>query len=363
MMLAPAAKTFVWFVALCICLEMGARFFYPLSSAHQDAPAKRNETTLRNWPEYIAGSADHDQLMVYISNSQAVGIEYADSRQIYPSLMRDSLRHSTPKLRLENWALTGMNAEQIELFTLQAVERNARYMVIAVSLINFDNKRNYRFGRDRSDLSLLVGKASFWLALHQTFIGSFIDWDERLSNTVSLYSRAGRLRSVFLDHLAAKVERRWHQVLFGHLRSRSALKRIDEQTAAQVPDQNAEIRKVTNPMSAENWEKSFRSGKLPRLKAVYTHLRARLNEHDIKLLWIWVPVGANKYNQGAIEGQKPIIGDFCAQVIEDGWGCEDLTEALPASGFLPSTFSSHLNLQGHQLQAELITPILRRAIH
>ena len=116
-------------------------------------------------------------------------------------------------------------------------------------------------------------------------------------------------------------------------------------------------------MSAENWGKSFRNSKLPRLDAVYTQLRKRLFDSQIDLLWIWVPAGANQYNQAAIEGQQSIVADFCNQVINDGWACEDLTQALPASNFLPSTFSSHLNLQGHQNQAALITPIIRRVIH
>lgn len=363
MSLPPAARTFVWFVALCICLESAARYFYPRLLPNHGAPAQRNETTLRNWPEYVAGSREHDELMIYISNSQAVGIEFADSNVIYPSLMRESLQQREPKLRLENWALSGLHAEQIELFTLQAVKRNARYMVLAVSLINFDSKRNYRFGKDRTDLSLLVGDSSFWGELNGTFIGSFIDWDEKLSSAVTFYLRSGRLRNYLLDQLAENIRRPWHQVLFGHLRSRSALQTIDEQVSTRGLNQKAKIRKLTNPMSAENWGKSLMTNKLPRLNAVYAHLYPRLIENGIELIWIWVPAGANKHNQGAIEGQKEIIRDFCVQLVEEGWACEDLTEALPVSSFLPSTFSSHLNLQGHLLQAELITPIILRAVH
>ncbi len=358
-----AARPFIWLVIMIIGLEVFARYFFPLPLANEGVPADRNEYLLRSWPEYVSGSDHYEALMVYISNSQAVGSEYANSELIYPSLMRTSLRKSVPALRLENWAVSGMNAEQLELLTLQAVERKAKYMVVAVSLINFDNKLNYRFGKDRTDMSLMAGYLPFWTQLSDTFIGAYIDWDSKLSHAVELYSRVGRLRVRLLDELAARYERRWHRVLFGHQRIRSALRTIKEQASGHPPDQNAKIRKISNSKNVEHWEKSLRNNNLPRLNVLYAPLRQRLLDNEIELIWIWVPAGSNQYNQGAIEGQKSIVDKFCRQVVADGWSCYNLTEALPASDFLPSTFSSHLNRQGHQNQAALITPILQRAVH
>ncbi|MEE9447918.1 MAG: hypothetical protein V3V09_08140 [Arenicellales bacterium] len=356
----PRANAFFWFLLFCGLLEIGARVFLtPEGMVSLD----RNETQLRNWPEYLAGNEDHNNLMVYLSNSQAVGLEIKDSSSIYPSLLRDKLRLEHPDLWLENWSVSGLSAEHIELLTIKAAQRNAKTLVLAVSMINFDSLRNYQFTSDVTDIQLLVGIPSAWHALTNTFMGSYLSWEDKLSRLFLMISHAARGKIVALDLLAEMMPSKWHRTAFGQIRNQDALKTIRQMAPDEIDMAQENVQKLTNPMSASMWKKSFQLSNAPRLQAVYEHLRVRLIDHGIKLVWIWTPVGRNEDNLAAVQGQQDIIDAHCQRVIEDGWACEDLSQALDASFFIPSIFSSHLTPQGHQAEAALIYPILNNALH
>ncbi len=325
----------------------------------------RNETQKRNWPEYLTDSVrnNKEDLLVYISNSQAVGTEIRDSSAIYPSFVRSKMAQSNPNVRMENWSVSGLTAEHIELLVLQAQQRNAKYLVLAVSMLNFDSLRNYRFNTDSTDINLLVGKPSFWLALTDTFIGQYVDWDAKISRLFHLYSQAFRAKIYAFDLAAEKIERKWHQPLFGHVRTRDALKSIKQLAPESAAEIEVEAFRLTNRMTTSMWRKSFQISNEPRLKAVYSKLRTRLKKSGIKLVWIWVPVGRNADNLEAVSGQQEIVDTHCQGVRLDGWICEDLSQALEQSLFIPSIFSSHLTLEGHRALARIISPILQRAIY
>lgn len=347
---------FVYFAAILFIVEIAARALYSPDESLA-AHNLRNTTPLRGWPEYTQRQGDTGEVIL-IGNSQALGQEFGDVESIYTSRLDTEL--GKEGIGFRNWSVSGLRTDQMEFMVMQAIQHKPHTLVFVAGPTNQSHYQKYLFTSDLTDLHLTVGDASIWPQLKQNFFARDLEIKDVLLRSWKLNTRIGRSRERLYDELAPLIDNHHHRHIFGHKRSKLALFSIDEREddSPTIP-----VRPLQNKMSAERWAEQFRQQRLPTFEQFYQHLSQRLDDHNIGLLWVWMPFALREDTDTLLAGMQQFYREACAIVTADGNTCIDLSESLSAAHFLSPDISSHLNRKGHRAFGEILAPIIKDAIH
>lgn len=329
----------------------------------------RNPLPLRGWPEFLrAGPESLDSTnLAIISNSQGVGKEVGSAERTYPALLEKSFRDAGRNINIENWSLSGLRTDQIELLSMVAAERQFDLLMIITEIKSLDISGSTRLGANSDDLDLVAGTSALWPGIFSSQVLLEIKWDDLLLRNMTLSSNIVRLRPYLLDLLAQEIPSAGHLLLFGHRRSQRALESINLEIMA--PANKTVISIAREPIKsaitvpAAIWEKQFRRNRLPTFHALFPGLYHRLSHSRTKLLWIWMPVFPGDNTADLREGAAPVYSIMCDEITAAGARCLDLTNSLPADAYATLSASSHFNLPGQQAMSHLLYPVIERALH
>lgn len=358
-------SAFFWFLLFVGLVEATAFLASPYRDHPQAASVNRNPTPLRAWPEYLSGNtAPGKDLVVLIGTSQGIGLEFSDDRRIFFSRLKRNMVRERPGVALENWSVAGLRSDQLEMLSLQAVERRASLVVFLVSLGNIDEDWRFRLDIDAADIDLLAGDPALWHMLPGTAVFDQVHYHDVLYRALLKNSHTGRSRIAVLDTVAEYLPVAQHRAAFGAARPRNARLTVAERLEtrdggirfnSQFPDA------LNRP--AGYYEKQYRRRRLPVFDAVYAGLRERFREAGIDMLWIWTPLAARGFEDTLLAGARPIQRDICRRIEADGWRCLDMTRVLPLDHFITGDMASHLNDKGHEALARKLTPAVVDAVH
>lgn len=329
----------------------------------------RNPLPLRGWPEFLrAGPESLDSTnLAIISNSQGVGKEVGSAERTYPALLEQIFRDAGLKINIENWSLSGLRTDQIELLSMIAAQRQIDLLVIVTEIKSLDIYGSTRLGANSDDLDLVAGESSLWPEILSSQVLNEIRWDDLLLRNITLKCNIVRLRPYLLDLLAQEVPPANHSLVFGHRRSQRALESINHAVAnpakSQVSSVVREAGKSAITVPATTWEKQFRRNRLPTFQALFPSLQHRLTGSKKKLLWIWMPIYPGDNTADLRKGAAPVYSIMCDEITAAGASCLDLTDSLPADAYATLSASSHFNLQGQQAMTNLLYPVIERALH
>lgn len=360
---------FFWFLAFLLLAELGAAIVNPYREIPAASEVARNPLPLRGWPEFLRTgpeSLDSTNLAI-ISNSQGVSKEVNSAESTYPALLEQNFRQAGHNINIENWSLSGLRTDQIELLSMVAAQRQLDLLIIITEIKSLDIAGSTRLGANSDDLDLVAGRIALWPEILNSQVLHEIKWDDLLLREITLGSDIVRLRPYLLDLLAAAIPSADHPLFFGHRRSQRALESINLAVANPAESQvNSVLRnpgKSAITVPAATWEKQFRRNRLPTFHALFPGLSHRLTNSKTKLLWIWMPVYPGANTADLRQGAAPVYSIICGEITVAGATCLDLTDSLPAEAYATLSASSHLNIQGQQAMSLLLYPVIERALH
>jgi len=355
---------FFWFLALLLCGEVVASIYAPYRHLPTASETARNPLPLRGWPEHLRpGDGVRAANVAIVSNSQGVGMEVADPQDLYPHHLEQAFKATGHDVNIENWSVSGLRSDQIELLSMVAAERAMDLLVIVTEIKSLDVTGSTRLGANSDDLDLVAGHARFWPAILSSRLLGETRWDELLHRFLAVNSGIVRLRHYALDLLAAILPLEDHVLVFGHRRSRYALDPVASRPVTPGSDLPREegVSYITVP--AGTWETQFRRNRVPTFDKLFPQLDERLRESGTKLVWTWMPIYPGASTADMRAGAEPVYRDLCTRMSRAGVRCLDLTDALPATAFVTASASSHLNRTGHRTMADLLLPTIDDALH
>ncbi len=353
-----------WCVLFLGLAELVARLASPYGEARPAADSPRNAWNRRGWPEYTrAPATPADPLVVLLGNSQALGLELHDPEACYPARLDTRLRERHPGGRLENWASVGLRATELEVLSLQAVDRGADLLVVALSYKNFDGPGAVVLDYGGADIDLLAGRPGLWRPLLETTLtGERTSLDDLFVRAIQLGSGLGRMRRPLLDAAARNLELPHHRMVFGHPTAR--------QFPAGWAEDGGPLPSIQ--VAREAWRRGRgRQAILRRLetvsadhlaaplnacRAVIDRLVARAEAAGLPLLWVWVPMDTG----GLPESMANLVETFHARASfvlrEHGVPVVDLAGLVPTEEYVSLT---HFDGDGHaRMTRELLPAIL-----
>ncbi len=350
--------SFAWALLFLASIELLLRFWIAWPNEDLSTPSYRNDFPYRGWPEYVSQREGQKDLIL-IGNSQGVGAEFPRVEDIYAHKLYHTLKAADPQIRLHNWSQLGVLTHQLAILTDRALRPPPRAILMLVSLANFNPHSTDLLGRDATDIPLILGADRM---LGGAGIPGLLETrlDARLTYSFQNFSDIGRSRTAFQDMLAEKLPVRHHRLVFGGRHIRSA--RIPLHQRPKRSDTRIQ-RPLQVPMDHERWETQFRQKQLPEALGFYRWLHARLTPLNTRLVWVWMPHGNRANETAALSAMRSIKQEFCQRLIADGHQCEDLDGKLPMAAFLNQDVASHLSRTGHDLMAEMLTPIIINGLH
>lgn len=366
-MSVKALSPFLWLAALWLGTEALVSQLSPYTAQAPAREATRITYDTRGWPEYIRGDKQSgERLVVLISNSQGLAEEFADSDLLYTQRMRDLARHAGLALNIENWAISGIRTDQIELLSMQAARRGADLVLLVLAPTNIDRLSDRRFGFHAADLHLMVGHPAIWPLLRDAAFIDAITYDDILLRSVFLASPVVRSRDRVLDRIAARLDSATQRLSFGHVRSRQAATPLAERPGAMLQDEEpAQTAPATRrPLGTrEPWERQFMDERLPVFRAFFPPLHQRLTDAGARLVWIWMPTTGSRFRESLWAAADPFHERICTEIREHGATCIDATGVLPPDHFLHDDPISHLNSQGHAAMADYLLAVILDVLH
>ncbi len=359
-----ARTTLVLFLVLLLLAEIIVANLNPYRRYSTASETPRNPLPLRGWPEYLReGAGTSDVNVAIISNSQGVGLELADPAGVYSHLLEQRLVGRGRDINVENWSVSGLRSDQVELLSMTAAHRQLDLLVIVTEIKSIDIAGTTRLGANADDLDLVAGNPVYWPMIRNSPLLQDTDWDDLLRRFFTLNSAIVRLRPYAMDRLAAVLPPALHHSVFGHRRSRYAL----SPTAGPQTNRGSDTPRDTGTsvvgIPAGDWERQFRRNRVPTFEMLFRSIHPRLRDADTALLWIWMPIYPGEVTSALRRGGRPVYRDLCAKMSSAGVQCVDMTESLPAASFVTASASSHLNPAGHQAMAELLLPLIEDAIY
>ena len=329
----------------------------------------RNPLPLRGWPEFLRAGSDSEGStnLAIISNSQGVGKEIGSAESTYPALLEQNFREAGRNINIENWSLSGLRTDQIELLSMVAAQRQIDLLIIVTGIKSLDIAGSTRLGANSDDLDLVAGNTSLWPEILSSQVLHGTKWDDLLLREITLGSDIVRLRPYLLDLLAAAIPPADHPLVFGRRRSQRALESINLEAAKPTKSQGSSV--VREPgksaitVPAATWYKQFRRNRVPTFHALFPGLSHRLTNSKTKLVWIWMPVYPGANTADLRQGAAPVYSIICDEITVAGVTCLDLTNSLPADAYATLSASSHFNMQGQQAMTNLLYPVIDRALH
>lgn len=349
-------STFTFLIIALVLVEVGLRLMATRDEKMSDHQL-RNSTLLRGWPEYTSRS-NSDNGVILIGNSQAIGQEFHDTDKIYASAINTRLNDLG--FTFQNWSISGLRIDQMEMLILKAIQQKPRLIVFSLAASNINNHKLYEYTRDITDLHLTLSEPSNLSELPNNFFFDTFHIKDWLIGFFQRYSAIGRSRIDLFDSVAEGSHSKKHKFLFGHKRSQRALINVDR---IEISARKRNIRPLQAPMTADIWERQFESQRLPTFEAFYKHLEKRLEKHDIKLLWVWMPFAEREDTKPLLAGMQRFYKRVCNTIQLSQHDCYDLSGSVNNDYFLSADVSSHLTEQGHKEYAAKLMPIIENAVH
>ncbi len=366
---ATRARTaFVLFLALLLSAEFVASRLSPYRLHPTASEAPRNPLPLRGWPEYLKrGPSTSDTNIAIVSNSQGVGLELTDPENLYTQILERALVDRGRHTNVENWSISGLRSDQIELLSMTAARREIDLLVVVTEIKSIDIAGSTRLGANADDLDLIAGNPAYWPMILNSPLLHDTDWDKLLQRFFVLNSAIVRLRPYALDRFATLLPLDLHNTVFGHRRSRLALNPAGPRQVTPASlitgDTSAGVNAGVAGVSAETWERQFRRYREPTFEKLFQSIHPRLRAAGTTLVWVWMPIYPGNVTSDLRIAARPVYGDLCAIMHEQKVRCVDLTESLPATSFFTASTSSHLNADGHLALSELLLPLIDDALH
>ncbi|MHC4844644.1 MAG: hypothetical protein ACYTCU_00630 [Planctomycetota bacterium] len=355
---------FTWFVLLLLALEWLAWDLVPYRTDPTAAEVARLERKRRGWPEYVAGPSERERpLVVIISNSQGYGREMHDPADTWAGHLRESLARRDPPIDIENWSSAGLRTGEIELLSMQAVERRADLVLYMVAHRNVDLRGYVTLKTVGSDIPLLAGRPSLWGLIDDSEVGRRANWDDLLTRGFLLNSQFGRARVPVLDWWAKDLTREQEEIVLGHVRA-----------SEREPFENKDALSLTDEEMRELWRARARDAVLERVARLHTGefesrletlrrmhppLQRRHDASDIPYLWIWVPTDVWQLPPEDLAAAQAFRAAGSEIIAASGGRTQEWSERVPSDQFLSL---NHFTRRGHATMAELVEELIVDAL-
>lgn len=348
---------FVWFVCLVMVMNLVAWWILPYRKQPPAVEVYRNPLLMRGYPEYVRG--DHPwgkKLVVIISNSQAVGKEIPAGK-IYFALLRKELEKRGVPVQIENWSSGGIRTTDIELLTIQALERKVDLLIFVLGSSNFDMPSKLKLDYSSLDISLLAGKPSLWPYLKETTFWKNTTYHDILKRFFMLHSSLLRARIPVTDIMARITPKVWHKYFFGTVRKTRKAERLDDPrsvTEWKEPKKEEYIvkRKKYKGLSLG---KDQLIQRLETFRLFYQLFEKRLKTRKVRVVWIWMPYAVEVFPKRALQTVRLFNQRASTMIAESGVRCVDFTDSIPTDDYMTL---SHFDESGHKKFAKQMVQIL-----
>lgn len=322
-------------------------------SLDKNEPYARHVTPFKGWPEYVnkvSGNRD----VILLSNSQALGGEYKDSKLIYAAQLQQDFKNVDDSLQLYNRAKSDLNAFELELLSAHSLAQSPELLIINVSLKNFDPIINAKRQIDQTDISLLLFNKDVFTSGIQAFSQLGMPLHALIKPVITKLSYLYRTRHDLLRFLSQNQRLDIPRLLMGNYRRQNDLRSIDIRETSLFPAQESfpELKDI------KALRMYYEKNNQLNLNQFYSRLQQHLSERKTQLLWVWMPLVENEKTNAFIESTTAIQTTFCDRLIMQGHQCVDLSLSLDNSHFYNTHSASHLNKQGHQVFAKKLKPLV-----
>jgi len=355
-----ARSAFFWFTLFVAASELLAWWSLPYRLVPKADVAIRNPLSHRAWPEYLDAEHDARPLVVLISNSQGVGGEIPDDDKIYAAALRAHVARSG--YRFENWSARGLRTTELEILTLEAVERGARHVIVVVAANNFDPPERVDLRYPLSDIPLLAGAPSLWPELGGALFMKRTEASDLAWAFVALRSNLARSRLAVIDLLASRLPLALHRFAFGRqVRPGERLDSMNDPAisvylpAVDLAQGELAERRASRSADPESWKIIRPAERFTTFAAIFPGLAARFSTRGIRMSWIWQPIAPDTGTAESRSTLDRFVRDATAIIEQSGVRCEDMTDALGPGSYVTQ---GHFNEEGHREFARLLTPII-----
>jgi len=361
---AVARSPFTWFVLLLLALEWLAWDLVPYHNDPTAAEVVRLERKRRGWPEYVAGTRERERpLVVIISNSQAYGREMSDANETWAGHLRASLARHDPPIDIENWSSAGLHTGEIELLSMQAVERRADLVLYMLAHRNVDLTGYVTLNTVGTDIPLLAGRPSLWGPLRDSEVGRRADWDDLLARAILLNLQFGRARVPVLDWWAKSLTKEQEEMVLGHVRAQE-----------REPFDRDEIDTLTDDQLRQAWAKRGKAAVLERVARLHTGefesrletlrrrhppLHRRHDANGVPYLWIWVPTDVWQLPPEDLAAAQAFRARGSEIIAASGGRTQEWSERMPSDQYISL---NHFTRRGHATMAQLVEDAILDAL-
>ena len=356
-----ARNPFFWFAAFLLLAELASYSMLPYRNHPTAAQVPRNPTKHRGWPEYLDVTGDSRKLVVLISNSQAMGAELENSSEIYFALARGRIQNDS--VAMENWSSGGVRTTEVELLALEAMERNADLVVMALAINNFDERQKLNLDFPFSDIPLFAGHPAIWSNMPGCLFMENTKLEDILSRIVTFHSSFARSRMVVSDAVASRTPMKMHRWALGReVRPGNRLDALkDPDVSIYYPDRDLVEEELRSRREARSKRKRHldRNQSLRRLETFqrfYAPLRAKLKKTRTKLVWIWTPQKPGMYTHAGYASEREFLDTATETIRNSGVNCHDLIDFVEQKYFVTP---GHFNRRGHEIFAQKVVEIVR----
>lgn len=356
---------FTWFVLLLLGLEWLAAANVPYHTEPTAAEAVRLAREWHGWPEYVTGSRERDgPLVVIISNSQGHGTEFRDVGDTFAGRLRESLAQHDPPISIENWSCSGLRTAELELLSMQAVQRRADLVLYLLSHRNIDLDGEVELNMVSSDISLLAGRWQLWGPMGDSLVGPTVGWEDRLVSAIQFHAQFARARTLVLDWWAQRLDKREERLVLGHVRR---LERPAPVDVAAPPRSAEEIRQAW--IDRGERDTAFRriarlktnqaDRRLATLRKLLPPLQRRHDAADVPYLWIWMPTDVEELPPEDLAAAQSFRARGSEIIAANGGRSLEWSEAVPGNQFITL---NHFTLEGHASMARLVEEAILDAL-
>jgi hypothetical protein len=355
---------FTWFALLLFALEWLAWDLVPYRDDPTAAEVVRLERKRRGWPEFVAGTTERERpLVVIISNSQGFGREMPDADETWAGHLRASLAAHDPPIDIENWSSAGLHTGELELLSMQAVERRADLVLYMLSHRNLDLRGYVTLNSVGTDITLLAGRPSLWPAIGDSVVGARANWDDLLTRAILLHVQFARARMPVMDWWAKRLTRDQQELVLGHVRGQE-----------REPFRRDEIESLTDEVLRRLWAERGRDAVLERVARLHTNefhrriatleqlhpsLQRRHDESGVPYVWVWVPTDVWQLPPEDLAAAQRFRARGSEVIAASGGRAEEWSERVPTDQFISL---NHFTRRGHATMARLVEELILDAL-
>lgn len=316
------------------------------------------------WPEYLEGDGEeYENLGVLISNSQGASYELDDDNLIYFKYLKDSLQSIIPDLKMVNWSVPGIRTVDVELLTLQAINRGADFIIYVLGPGNFDAVEDINLDFSSTDVNLLAGKPGFWPLEKHTIYGQNTDLDDRFKRFISLHSALARSRETVYEYAKLDVPLDDHLFLFGNYYRmdidvndadlNQVWKTLDQPSL--MPNRKKELKRIVKNKDLDN---DKNKGSAQTLAMFNENMQKLFEDGETKIIYVSAPGPHFKFEGIPRPGIVNFSEVFESMPIDSSFTSRhNLWDAADQSYFHKKT--THLNKSGHLYFSSLLFSLIK----